>query len=212
MVKIMNKILKIILWVFFFFVSMYTLIQIERWYVFTKVPVTLPIPHVFVDLWESGYVEVDGTISEKNGDYYDRLNVIKVTCDYQSRQCIHSVGGLFTSRSPSEFQPLLNLKTEKYRILNWDKDILIYKDTSLCSETTFTLVRNTKILSGVKKYSQKNSTCQREDEITYTIINGFEYVFKEQEKVKNTYLNIMSLLLILGISGYGIYRTVRPRK
>jgi hypothetical protein len=208
----MNKISKIILWIVFFFGSMYSLIQIDRWYVFTKVPVTLPNLHVFVDMWESGYVEVDGTISEKNGDYYDGLNVIKVTCDYQSRQCIHSVGGLFTSRSPSEFQPLLNLKTEKYRILNWDKDILIYKDTSLCSETIFTLVRNTKILSGVKKYSKKSSTCQREDEITYTIINGFEYGYKEKEKFQNVFLNILVSLLVFGISGYGIYRTIRPRK
>jgi hypothetical protein len=208
----MNKISKIVLWISFFLVSMYSIIVVDRWYVFTKVPVSLPTLHVFVDMWESGYVGIDGTISEKNGDYYDNLNVIKVTCDYSSKECIHSVGGLFVSRSPNEFQPLLNIKTEKYRIVSWDKDILIYKDVGTCYETTFTLVRNTKTLSGIKKFSKKNSTCQREDEITYTIIDGFDYVMKEQRRVQNIFVNIVLFILILGISGFGIYRTFRPRK
>jgi hypothetical protein len=208
----MNKIFKVILWVIFFFVSFYSLIQIDRWYVGTKVPVTLSDINYFLDMWESGYVNVEGKISEKGGDYYDDLNVIKVTCDYSSKQCIHSIGGLFKSKKDSEYQPLLNVKTEKYQITSWTKDVLIYKDLGLCYESIFTLVRNTKTLTGVKQYSKKNSTCQRDDEITYTITNGFDYVMNEQKRVQQTFINILSIILVFCISGYGIYRTLRPRK
>ncbi len=207
----MNKILKITLWVLFFFVSIYSLIVIDRWFVYSKVPVLLSSSSYFVDMWDEGFVNVDGKILENKGNYYDDLNVIKVTCQFSKKQCIHSIGGLFKSTQTSEFPPLLNVKTEQYLITNWTKDILIYQDFDVCSDTTFTLVRNTKTLTGVKKYLKKNSNCQREDEITYTIVSGFDYVMKEQKEVRNVFLNTLLFLIVSFITIFGIYKTVRKK-
>lgn len=212
MVKIMNKTLKIILWVIFFFVSMYSLIQIDRWYVHSRVPVSLPIVNYFVTMWDEGYVKVTGTIRGKDDDYYDNLNVINVECDYSTKKCFHSVAGLLETKGGSEFQPYLNVRSETFQIVNWNKEFLIYKDIGSCYEVTFTLMRETKTLTGIRKYSKKNSTCQRDDEIKYSIIDGFEYYRSEEKRVQNVFLNILASLLILSISGYGIYRAIRPRK
>jgi hypothetical protein len=160
-------------------------------------------------MWDDGYVIVDGKISESKGDYYDKFNVIKVSCDFSKKQCIHSIGGLLQSNS--EFSPLLYVKTEEYQITNWTKEILIYRDRGSCYDTTFTLVRNTKTLTGVKKFSKKLPTCQREDEITYTIDSGFDYVMKEQKEVRNVFLNTFLFLIVSFITIFGIYKTVRKK-
>ena len=170
MVKIMKKTLKIILWIVFFFVSMYSLIQVDRWYVYSRIPVSLPMVNYFVTMWDEGYVKVTGTIRGKDDDYYDDLNVINVECDYSTKKCSHSVGGLLKTKGSDGFQPYLNVRTETFQIVNWNKEFLIYKDVESCYEVTFTLMRETQTLTGIRKYSKKNSVCQRDDEIKYSII------------------------------------------
>ena len=73
-------------------------------------------------------------------------------------------------------------------------------------------MRETKTLTGIRKYSKKNSTCQRDDEIKYSIIDGFEYYRSEEKRFQNVFLNILVSLFMLSSSGYGIYRAIRPRK
>ena len=148
----------------------------------------------------------------KDDDYYDNFNVINVECDYTSKKCTHSVGGLLDSKGSSEFQPYLNVRTETFQIVNWNKEFLIYKDIGSCYEVTFTLMRETETLTGIRKYSKKNPRCQRDDEIKYSIIDGFEYYRSESKKVQNVFLNILVSLLVFGISVYGIYRTLKPKK
>jgi hypothetical protein len=160
-------------------------------------------------MWDEGYVIVDGKISENKGDYYDKFNVVKVSCDLSKKQCIHSIGGIFQVNKESEFPPLLNVKTEQYLITNWNKEILIYKDFGSCYETTFTLIRNTKTLTGVKKFSKKIPTCQREEEITYSIVNGFDFVLNEQSKVRNVFMNTILFILILLVTVIGVFKTVK---
>ena len=205
----MTKGLKVFLWISFFIITFYILIVFDKLYINSKVPVLLPNTSYFLDMWDDGYVIVDGKISESKGDYYDKFNVIKVSCDFSKKQCIHSIGGLLQSNS--EFSPLLYVKTEEYQITNWTKEILIYRDRGSCYDTTFTLVRNTKTLTGVKKFSKKLPTCQREDEITYTIVSGFDYVMKEQKEVRNVFLNTFLFLIVSFITIFGIYKTVRKK-
>lgn len=205
----MKKVTKVLLWVSFFIFSFYVLIVLDKLYVNSKVPVLLPNTNYFVDMWDQGYVIVDGKISESKGDYYDKFNVIKVSCDFSKKQCIHSIGGLL--QSGSGFSPLLYVRTEEYQITNWTKEILIYRDSGSCYDTTFTLVRNTKTLTGVKKFSKKLPTCQREEEITYTIVNGFDFVMKEQKEVQNLFLNILLFLVISFVTILGIYKSLRGK-
>lgn len=205
----MSKTIKIILWVSFFIISFYFLIVFDKFHINSKVPVLLPNTSYFLDMWDDGYVVVDGKISESKGDYYDRFNVIKVSCDFLKKQCIHSIGGLLQSNSG--FSPLLYVRTEEYPITNWTKEILIYRDRGSCYDTTFTLVRNTKTLTGIKKFSKKLPTCQREDEIIYSIVSGFDYVMKEQREVQNLFLNIFLFLVTLFVTILGIYKTVRKK-
>jgi hypothetical protein len=208
----MKKTSKIILWIIFFLLSMYSFIQVDRWYVHSRVPVSLPMVSYFLTMWNEGYVKVTGTIRGKDDDYYDNFNVINVECDYTSKKCTHSVGGLLDSKGSSEFQPYLNVRTETFQIVNWNKEFLIYKDIGSCYEVTFTLMRETETLTGIRKYSKKNPRCHRDDEIKYSIIDGFEYYRSESKKVQNLFLNILFSLLVFGISVYGIYRTLKPKK
>jgi hypothetical protein len=207
----MSKGIKVLLWVSFFVVSFYLLIVFDRLYINSKVPVSLPGTNYFLDMWEQGYVVVDGKISENKGDYYDKFNVIKVTCDFSKKNCTHSIGGLLGPIKNYEFPPLLYVRTEDYFVTNWSKEILIYKDKGSCYETTFTLVRNTKTLTGVRKYSKNLPTCQRDDEITYTIVNGFDFVMKEQKEVQNLFLNILLFLVISFVTILGIYKSLRGK-
>jgi hypothetical protein len=135
-------------------------------------------------------------IEPKDDDYYDNFNVINVECDYTSKKCTHSVGGLLDSKGSSEFQPYLNVRTETFQIVNWNKEFLIYKDIGSCYEVTFTLMRETETLTGIRKYSKKNPRCHRDDEIKYSVIDGFEYYRSESKKVQNLFLNILVCLII----------------
>jgi hypothetical protein len=206
----MKKIQLVIFWIAFFFLSSYALIQVDKLYVHSKVPVSLPMMDYFLTMWESGYTSVTGTIRGKDDDYYEDLNVIKAECTFSEKQCTHSVAGVFGMRQFSD-QPLLNVKLQTFRIVQWNKELLVYKDIGLCYETTFTLLRDTKSLTGITKYSKNNSTCRRNDEVTFTIINGFDYVQSQQKESRNVAVNVLLFLLVAGISLAGIYSALRPK-
>lgn len=208
----MKKVQLIVFWVVFFFASFYSLVKIDQWYVFTKVPVSLPMATYFLSMWDEGYISIDGTIRGKNDDLYDDLNTIKVECIFSEKQCNHYIAGLFNPKNSDGYQPLLNVKAQRYQVVTWNKEFLIYKEIGQCFVSTFTLMRDTKTLTGITKYSKNKNFCQRDDEVSFSIISGFDFVQSENRRVQNTLVNILAAIAVFSISAYGIFRAFRPRK
>lgn len=206
----MKKIQLVIFWIVFFFSSFYALVQVDKLYIHSKVPVSLPMMDYFLTMWESGYTQVTGTIRGKDDDYYDDLNVIKAECTFSEKQCTHSVAGVFGAGMFGD-QPLLNAKLQTFKLIQWNKELLIYKDFGVCYETTFTLLRDTKSLTGITRYSKNNSTCRRDDEVTFTIIDGFDYAQSQIKESRNVALNVLLFILISGISLVGIYKAIKKK-
>lgn len=207
----MKKIQLTIFWIAFFFASFYFLGQVDRWYVSSRVPVSLPQTNYFLDMWDDGGITITGTIRGKDDDYYDDFNVINVNCDFVEKRCTHTIAGLFRL-GQSDYEPLLNGKTHVYQVINWNKEFLIYRQVGGCYVSTFTLMRNTKTLTGVTKYSKNMGSCRRDDEVSFSIINGFDFVQSEKEKFKGTFANFFVWMALFCISAYGIFRVLRLRK
>lgn len=211
----MKKILLTFIWLTFLTASIAMLIQVDRWYVYSKVPVSLPSASYYLDFWNDGFIYVDGTISQKNNDSkydefsknYDDLNSIKIECNYSKKQCIHSTAVISNIKG---YKPLLHVYTDEFNIVKWDKNTLIYEENSSCYKKVFTLFRETKNLTGIQKYSKTNNGCKRDDEITYSIINGFEHQWQKEREVQNTILNILIGILLFTFTGYKIYRVYKP--
>ena len=209
----MKKIFKILLWVLFLIVTTSVLVWIDGLIIDKKVPITLQEKSIETDLWMDGYVVGKGTLVEKNDDYYDELNTFKVDCYLSQKICIQSVSGLFKPKYMEYISPILTLRHEVFKIVRWDKDVIIYQNLESCGEVTFTITRDTKTFSGVKRYVKKNG-CVREPngEITYSLVDGNELTSKLKNETRNVPRNIGIFFLIFLITGFGIYSSIKSGK
>ena len=206
----MNKSIKIFLWIIFFIVSFVSLIYIENLRIQSKIPVNLFMDKYSFLFWEN-FVSVEGTLVEQNSNYYDKLNTVHVECRKSTKECIQSYGGLFEGGFSD--RPYLRVKTDVYPIHRWDKDILIYKDFSKCYETTFTITRETEKLTGVTNFLSNKSECKDEKnkKVTYELVDGFEYQMEMEKQIRSVFLNTFIFLILLGVTIFGIYKTVRKK-
>jgi hypothetical protein len=213
MVKIMNKTTKIILWVLFPIITISVLVWIDGLIIDKRVPITLQQKSIETDLWVDGYVVGMGTLVEKNDDYYDELNTFKVNCYLSQKICIQSVSGLFKTKYIDYMSPILTLRHDVFKIVRWDKDVIIYQNLESCGEITFTITRDTKTFSGVKRYIKKNG-CVREHngDITYSLVDGHDLTTRIKNETRNVPRNYGILFVILLITGFGIYSSIKGGK
>ena len=187
-----------------------SVIYIDVFRINSKIPVNLFMDNYSFLFWDD-IVSVQGTLVENNNNYYDKLNTVHIECRKSTRECIQSYGGLFGG---SGDRPYLRVKTYTFPIVRWDKDILIYKDTSNCYESIFTITRDTEKLSGVRNVLTNKPDCKNEksSKVTYELVDGFEYQMTLEKQHRSVFLNTFIFVVLLGITIFGIYKTIKVKQ
>ncbi len=175
---------------------------VSELYVQTQVPVSLYGGMVFVDLWDRGYVAMEGTWVMDGDQHAYPLNMSKIVCRADTKQCIDSQATVRAGHGV----PLLRVNEDLHEIARWDKDTLIYQTNAGCVNYAYTVSRQTKQVAGIRTIKAgADATCAGASrEIKLRLTNGFDIYYQMQKDARPVALNIAVLGLILV---WGVVRT-----
>lgn len=177
-------------------------------YVRSQVPVSLGFGSTFVDLWDDGYVVLEGTWKIEGGKHAYPLNSSKIVCRAQSKTCIDSIARIYIGNGLS----LLNVDEDMHEITRWDKETLIYQSGTKCVDYFYTVSRATKQVTGMRKLKtgiEKGFCGGLDEELKLQLSKGFDVSRQMQEDARPVAVNVAALLLILA---YGVFRIRRVVK
>ena len=200
---------KVILWLFFLLATIFfsgKLIDIQST---LRVPATLGNLFVFTDLWDKGYFNATGTWNSGGEKRIDKLNSVEITCSLPRKMCAVSVASI---NQYGEGKPFLSTSLDIFDIVRWDSQVINFKEEKQCAETYFSINRETKTVSALRKYFTTVSGCSPDNtkEVKYSLVNGFEIYLELLNENNSGYaLFIFIATLSLAITIFGIYRVFK---
>ena len=108
------------------------LMTVSENYVRSRVPVSLPHSHAFVDLWDDGFVVLEGTWVIEGSRHAFPLNTSKIVC--RAKTCIDSMARISMGGVPN-----LSVDEVRHEITRWDKENLIYQTGSECVDYVYSI-------------------------------------------------------------------------
>lgn len=119
---------------------------LSEMYVRSKVPVSLGFSSAFVDLWDKGYVSLEGTWTIEGAGHAYPLNASTIVCRAETKTCIDSMARISQLGST----PMLTVGEDSHEVTQWDKDTLIYQSGTECVDYFYSISRMTKQVTGVE--------------------------------------------------------------
>ena len=106
---------------------------------------------------------------------------------------------------------MLSSTLDIFDVETWDHQTIIYKDVKPCAETTFSINRETKTISGLRKYKTTVAGCAPDNpkEVRYQLVDGNDIYLKRLQENNSVALNIFVLTVALLFLVLGIYKVVR---
>jgi hypothetical protein len=202
------KSVKVMLWLTFFVVTITARITWNDYQKALKVPVSLGSIFIFTDLWDKGYFSGRGTWVVNGESQDNKLNMVEITCLQSQKTCAISVASV---NDYGFGKPHLSNSLDIADIVRWDGQVIIYKDIKTCAETTFSIARETKSVTALRKYITNRAGCATDNpkEVTFNLQDGVN-VYTEMTQVKDDVpLNIFLATIALLITIIGIYKVVK---
>lgn len=206
--NIATKTFKVILWLGLLFATVFTVGTWSEIQKNIKVPVSLGSQFIYTDSWEKGYFNAKGTwvVTGENQD--DKLNSVEITCINSKKLC-----GVSNARA-SQFglgKPFLSASLDIFDIVRWDNEVIIYKDITPCAETSFSVNRETKSVTGLRKYKTTGLGCATDNpkEVTFKLVSGYDVYSALVKENDDAPMNVFILTLALAMTIYGIFRVLR---
>jgi hypothetical protein len=202
------KISKVLAWICFLFGALTLLAHWSDLQKTLKVPVSIGSNHIFTDHWDNGYFSAEGTWVAKGETQNDELNSVKILCSTYRKTCSMAVASV---NDYGFGRPYLSSSLELFDIDKWDKEVIIFKDISRCAETTYSANRETKSVTGLRKYLITKERCAPDNpkEVKYQLVDGMEVYSKKMKDAEGVPFNIFILTIALAITIFGIYRAIR---
>lgn len=181
-------------------------ISVSEMYVRSQVPVSLYGHSIFVDLWDDGYVALEGTWVMENEKHAYPLNTSTIVCRVRTKECTDSSAKIHAGSTP-----LLKATEDVHEITSWNKDTLIYQTSALCVDYVYTVSRATKQVSGIRKAkSGANPSCSdQRPEIKLRLTNGWDTYWQMEKDARPVAVNVAGLILILGLGGFWMRKIVK---
>lgn len=190
--------------------ALVVLMSVSEMYTQSKVPVSPTIQHIYVDLWEEGYVSARGTwIAEGDEKLHDPLNLSQVVCRAESKQCTDSRASVTSVFGGT---PHLYINEDVHEITSWTNDTLVYKSGTPCVEYVYTLSRASKQLTGARtlKPGAESSRCGGlTPRLAVRMGEGYKEYLRLLSEARPVALNIVLVLLILLIGTRRIWRIAK---
>lgn len=189
------------------------LLSISEMYTQSKVPVSPTLRHIFVDLWDKGYVSATGTwIAEGSDDLHDRINMSQVVCHADRKECTDSRASVNSINSGT---PHLHINQDVHQITSWSDEMLVYKSGTPCVEYVYTLSRATKQLTGARTLRPGADPGQcggLAPRLAVRMGEGNKEYWSSLNEARPVALNITALVLVLLIAARRVWRIVKePR-
>ncbi len=206
--NIATKTFKVILWLGLLSATIFTLATWSEIQKNTKVPATLGSQFVYTDSWDKGYFNATGTWNSAGEKRVDKLNSVEITCILAKKMCAVSVASL---NQYNDIKPFLSSSLDIFDVVRWDANVINFKEEKQCAETAFSINRETKTVSALRKYHSTVSGCSPDSskEMTYTLVNGYDVYSGLIKENDNVPMNVFILTLALAMTIYGIYRVLR---
>ena len=206
LIKLLNsKVVRILGTICLALVSMVVVGLLSESYVKHNAPVSPYGYHVFVDLWNTGYIGLQGTWIMENDKPAFPLQVSKITCSAREKSCIES-------RAEISGNTLI-AHQDRYEITHWDERLLIYTDSAQCVDYIYTVIRETKQVSGVRK-SKKGMEKDCPDlnkEIKLRLTNGFDVYLQLQREATPRAAIVAAVIAILLWAGFQIRKILKSQ-
>lgn len=192
-----------------FVAAIWGFIAVSESYVRSRVPVSLSHSHAFVDLWDDGYVVLEGTWVIEGSSHAYPLNTSKIVCRAETKTCIDSMARIYMGSVP-----LLSVDEDAHEITRWDKETLIYQSGTKCVDYVYSISRSTKQVTGVRKMKtnvEKGFCGGMEAELKLRLANGFEVYWELEKAARPVAVNVTVALLLLAYCLFRIRRIYKEK-
>lgn len=176
-------------------------------YVKHQVPVLVSRLQVFVDLWDKGYVALEGTWVMDGEEQAFPLNQSKIVCRAESQTCEEAIARI----SNYGIDARLEADLERYEITSWDGNTLIYRTGAKCVDYVYTVSRDTKQVSGIRtiKHGLESECSDLTKEIKLRLADGIDVWNQMQRDTEPVAVEVTAFLLILFWGAVRIRRIVK---
>lgn len=162
--------------------------------------------HVFVDLWNKGYVGLEGTWVIENEKSAFPLQISSITCRAEEKKCTESRAQVSGST--------LMVSQDSYEITQWNEHILIYTTTfAKCVDYVYTVSRDTKQVSGLRKLKvgMEKECPDTSKELRLRLTNGFDVYLEMQKESRPVAASVAVLIGILLWAGFHIRKIIKTQ-
>jgi hypothetical protein len=141
-------------------------------YMKIQVPVNLRSGgNVFTSNWDNGFVHASGTWVIENDRQAFPLQVAEVLCRRSDSECTSATAEV-------TFGGLLNVDTDRYEVVRWTTDTIIFTTSALCVDYTYTISRASERLVGTRTPKRAGSaSCPSgagKDTLQLSLKDGFK--------------------------------------
>jgi Putative peptidoglycan binding domain len=140
-------------------------------------PIGLPPKHVFIDLWDRGYVSASGTWTIAGEDLASPEQTSRIECHRETGRCTESTASVDHASSGR----LLSLHVETYDIERWDQHELITKPRQYgCVRYVRRFNRVQSSVTGIRSTTSSDALCKAVDksEKHLLLVDGIEIHLK----------------------------------
>lgn len=208
--NVASKSIRVVLWLSFFIGTLFASGKVVDLMSAHRVPATLGNLFVFTDLWDKGYFNATGTWNSSGEKRVDRLNAVEIICSLPRKICSVSLASL---NQYDDSKPYLSTSLDIFDVERWDSHVINFREEKQCAETVFSVNRETKTVSALRKYHTTVSGCSPSNvkEINYSLVSGFDVYMKLKKEDDGGFaLFIFIATIALLVSGFGVYRVFKP--
>jgi hypothetical protein len=136
--------------------------------------------------------------------------MVEITCLRFEKTCALSVASV---NNFGYGRPLLSTSLDILDVEKWDSQVILFRETKTCAETTYSVTRDTKSVMGLRKLSTNREGCSSDNrkEIGFNLVNGSDVYFGLILDKEDVPLNIFIATIAFLISATGIYRVFKPK-
>lgn len=121
-------------------------------------PTVLPRRHVFLDLWDDGFVEAQGTWVMQGEEMAWPEQTSKISCDASAATCVEATA--IVSKSEG-LGPSLMVDVDTYEIERWDEFEIVTKPLQLgCTRYVRRISRPQESVSGIRSTTSSTDSCR----------------------------------------------------
>lgn len=152
-------------------------------------PVSLPPLHVFLDLWDTGYVSAKGTWTFTADEMAQPQRTSVIQCHRNYGICTEA-----TAIVHGEGTKHLTLHTDIYDIERWDKHEIVTKPKQFeCVRQVHRFNRVQNSVTGLRSTTSQDDACKAVDakEFHMQLTNGFDVYWKLLQRYQKQYRSLM---------------------